>query len=252
MSRFAAPLAAAILATLLNGPLRADDARDANAVLDKAIQAVGGTDRLGKMQGYTVKGKGTISVGGTDNHFTSQATVQGIDHCRAEFAGEFGGNKVQAVTVLSGGKGWRKFGDTVTPLEGGALAAEKQSIYLQIVVTNPAVLKGHGFKLATGGEETVDGKPAVGLKGTGPDGKEFTLYFDKQSGLPVRLKATVTGFMGQEVRQETTYSDFKDFGGVKKATRATAKRDGEPFMKQELTEFKPLEKAAPDVFAEPK
>ena len=39
----------------------------------------------------------------------------------------------------------------------------------------------------------MKGKPAAALKVTGPDGKDFTLYFDKESGLPVRMVAKVIG-----------------------------------------------------------
>ena len=90
------------------------------------------------------------------------------------------------------------------------------------------------------------------MKITGPDGKDFTLYFDKESGLPVKMVATVAGFQGQDYTQETLFSDYKDFGGIKKATKVVVKRDGEPFITQELTEFKVLDKVEPDTFTEPK
>jgi hypothetical protein len=97
----------------------------------------------------------------------------------------------------------------------------------------------------------VDGKPAVGIKVTGPDQKDFTLYFDKESGLPVKLTAKVVGFQGSEHDQETFYKDYKDFDGIKKATKVESKRDGEDFSKSEITEFKVLEKVDAQTFAEP-
>ena len=78
------------------------------------------------------------------------------------------------------------------------------------------------------------------------------MYFDKESGLPVQVVAKVTGFMGEEFTQETTYSDYKEFSGIKKATRATSKRDGEKFIETEITEFKVLDKVDPKTFEEPK
>src|SRR5262249_10725168 len=149
-----------------------------------------------------VKAKGTLSLNGNDNEFMSQATVKGIDHYAGEFEGDFNGNKFKGVTVVRGDKGWRKFGDQTMDLDGEALANEKRNIYLQVVPALLVPLKGKGFKLAKGGEEKVDGKPAVGLKVTGPDGKDFTIYFDKESGLPVRQVARVVGFNGEEFDQE--------------------------------------------------
>ena len=85
-------------------------------------------------------------------------------------------------------------------------------------------LKGKGFKIEAAGEDKVDDKPAVGIKVTGPDGKDFKLYFDKESGLPVKLVATVIGFGGDEFTQETTYANYKDFDGTKKATKISQAR----------------------------
>ena len=155
------------------------------------------------------------------------------------------------MTVLNGDKGWRKFGDNKMDLDGDALANEKRQIYLQVIPSPLLPLKGKGFKLEAAGEEKVGDKPAVGIKVTAPDGKDFTLYFDKESGLPVKLVAKVVGFQGDEFTQETTYKDYKDFDGIKKATKVESKRDGENFIKSEITEFKVLDKVDPKTFSEP-
>jgi hypothetical protein len=42
------------------------------------------------------------------------------------------------------------------------------------------------------------------------------------------------------------------FGGIKKATKVEARRDGEKFLEQEITDFKPVEKVDPKTFPEPK
>jgi hypothetical protein len=63
--------------------------------------------------------------------------------------------------------------------------------------------------------------------------------------------AKVISFGGQEVTQETTYSNYKDFGGIKRATKVESKRDGEKFIDAEITDFKVLDKVDPKTFAEP-
>jgi hypothetical protein len=119
-----------------------------------------------------------------------------------------------------------------------------------IVAIHP--LKGKGFKVEAAGTEKVGDKPAAVLKVTGPDGKDFKIYFDQESGLPVKQVAKVIGFMGEEFTQETSYAGYKDFGGIKKATKVEGKRDGEKFIEQEITDFKPVEKVDPKTFTEPK
>jgi hypothetical protein len=113
-------------------------------------------------------------------------------------------------------------------------------------------LKTEDFKVESAGEEKVGDAETDVVKVTGPDGKDFKLFFDKKSHLPVKLVAQVRGFMGEEFTQETTYSGFKDFDGIKKATKHVVKRDGMAFIEAEITEFKVLDKVDAETFAEPK
>jgi hypothetical protein len=223
---------------------------DPSAVLDKAIKALGG-EKLDKVDAISWKSKVAITFNDNTNEFTSHATLQGLDHYRAEMDGEFGGNPFKGVTVFNGDKGWRRFGENKMELEGDALANQKRQIYLQVIPALPTLLKGKGFKLAAAAEEKVDGKPAAGIKVTAPDGKDFTLYFDKETGLPAKLVAQVSGFQGDEFTMETTFTDYKEFDGIKKATKAESKRDGQAFVKSEISEFKVLDKVDPKIFSEP-
>jgi hypothetical protein len=252
MQRFIGAVLATVLAASLGSPARADDDKDTKAVLDKAIKALGGEENLAKAGTSTWKSKGKLIFGGNENPFTSDTTVQGIDHFRNEFEGEFGGNKVKGVVVLAGDKGWRQFGDNNMELDKGGLANEKRTVYLQVVPITLLPLRDKAFKVAAAGAEKVGDKPAVALKVTGPDGKDFTLAFDKESGLPVKMVAKVLDFMGNEFTQETTYGEYKEFQGVKKATKLESKRDGEKFLESQVSEFKILDKVDPKTFAEPK
>jgi hypothetical protein len=241
-----------VVAAVLAGPVRADQDQDVQAVLNKAIKALGGEENLGKLKAATWKYKGNFFIEGNANKFSGQTTIQGTDHLRQEFRGEFMGNKVEGVTVISGKMGWRKFGDQVMELDNDAVANEKRALYLQMIPTTILPLKQKGFKVKKAGEEKIGGKPAVALKITAPDGKDFKLFFDKESGLPVKQVAKVTGFMGEDATQETTYANYKDMGGIQKATKTESKRDGQKFMEVTITEFKVVEKVDAKTFTEPK
>jgi hypothetical protein len=120
-----------------------------------------------------------------------------------------------------------------------------------VVPATLVALKGKGFTVKAAADEKVGGKPAAVLKVKGPDGKDFTLYLDKESGLPVKQVAKVAGFMGDEFTQETTFGSYKNFGGIKKATKIENKRNGMKFLTLEVTEFKALDKVDPKTFAKP-
>lgn len=241
----------AAIVGLLVLPVRADNP-PATEVLDKAIKALGGQEKLEKLHAFSVKAKGKVTLESGTNPISSETTLEGIDHFRSKFEGEFNGNKVEGVTVLSGDKGWRRFNDQTMEMDADAVKNEKRTVYLMVAPATIMPLKSKDFKVEPVADEAVKGKPAAALKVTGPDGKDFTLYFDKESGLPVRMVAKVIDWMGQEYVQDVTYSEFKDFGGIKRATKVSLKRDGDDFVEQEITEFKLLEKVPADTFAEPK
>jgi hypothetical protein len=247
MSRYIATVFTAVILFVPSLPARAAEG-DAKEILDKGIKALGGEEKLAKAEAITWKTKGTIKFNDNENEFTGFVTIKGLDHFRRESAND----QFSVVVVLAGEKGWRKFGDNASELEGDGLANEKRRVYLEVIPATLVPLKGKGFKFEAGGEEKVGDKPAVSLKATGPDDKTFTIFFDKESGLPVKMTAKVVGFQGQENDLETTYSDYKDFDGIKKATKIEVKRDGETFQKMEHSDFKVLDKVDSDVFTEPK
>jgi hypothetical protein len=251
MKQLLGALLGTVIVFALGGPTWAED-KEATAILDKAIKALGGEEKLAKVKATTWKATGKVSFAGNESDVSIQATTQDLDHVRQEFESELGGMKVQILTVLAGDKGWGKFGDRKIDLNKDRLANQKRDLYLQVVPVTLVQLKGKDFKVAAAGEEKIDGKPAVGLKVTAPDDKDFTLFFDKESGLPVKLVAKVMTFQGKEAKQETTFSNYKEFDGIKKATKIETKRDGEKFSELEITEFKVLDKVDPKTFDEPK
>jgi hypothetical protein len=213
---------------------------------------LGGAEKLGAAKAVTWKSKGKIRRNDSESDFSSKVTTRGIEQFRQDFEGDFGGNPVKGVTILVGDKGWRKFGEESNKLEDDALANQKRTVYLQVVGQMPQFLNADGFKVEAADEEKVGDKPAVVLKVTGPDGKDFQLFFDKESGLPVKMTATVAGRQGAESAQETTYANYKDFDGIKRATKVETKRNGKKYLDAEISDFKILEKVDPKTFAEPK
>ena len=250
-SRFAA-LALMLVGTLGGGAARwarADDA--AQAIITKGIEALGGQAKLTKATALKWKVAGKLTIEGNDNDFAVSYTTQGIDHSRTEFQGEFNGNEIKGTTVLDGNKGWRSFGES-NPLDADAIENEKRNTYLQVVPVTLVPLLDKGFKTEAAGEEPVNDKPASVVKVTAPDGKTFRLLFDKTSGLPVKLVATVVGFGGDDYEQVSIYKDYQEMSGIKKATNVELTRDGNPFLKVTLKDFQVVDKLPADAFAEPK
>lgn len=251
MKRFVAAVLAIGLMVSFGQLTCADENPAAKAVIDKAVSALGGADKLAAVKALTWKSKGKITFNGDESKFSSQTTLQDLDHFRQEFEGEFGGNPIKGVTVLAGAKAWRKIGDDANELDGDQLANQKRVVYLQLVPATILPLKEKSFKIESVTDDKIDGKPAIALKVVGPDSKDFKILFDKESGLPMKTIATVLGFTGEEFTQETVYGDYKDVGGIKRATKVEIKRDGMKFIEQELSDIKALDKVDSKTFAEP-
>lgn len=239
-------LALALAAAVAPAAAGDDPKADPAAVIDKAAKALGVADK--PPAAVLTKAKVTVHFGGKAFESETTTTAEGADRGRSESDGEFG----ETVTAVAGDRGWRVVNIDILDLDADALAKEKRNLYLAAVAVDPAVLKGKGFKVAVAADEAVDGKPAVVLAGTGPDGKAFKAFFDKESGLPVRVSAPgVAGFTGDEADQVWTFAEYKDFGGVKRPAKTTVTRGGQPFMTQRLTEFKVLDRVPPKLYEKP-
>jgi hypothetical protein len=112
-------------------------------------------------------------------------------------------------------------------------------------------LKGPGFKVQAAGEEQVEAEPAFVVKVTCPEGSDMAISFNKNSGRPVKVAGKVFALDDRELMQETIFAAYKNFGGIHVATRLEVKIDGKPYRRQELTEFKILDKVEPSTFSTP-
>jgi hypothetical protein len=74
----------------------------------------------------------------------------------------------------------------------------------------------------TVGEEEIDGKPAWKVQLTPKEGKPEIFYFDKNSGLLVRMTQTVSSALG-EIPVEVSLTDYRDVGGIQTPFALTQK-----------------------------
>ena len=246
---------AVILCVFVSGSGRmvsADENKDVEAILDKAIKALGGEDKLTKIKAVAWKGKGKMVVGDNQEHeFTGQTIAQGLDHFKSELdvEGVFG-KQLKMLSVLNGDKVWLSVGGMALQPEH-ALAGMKRSAYLTLIPLTVVRLKGPGFKLQAAGEEQVEAEPALVIKVTCPDGSDMAISFNKNSGRPIKVAGKVFALDDREVMQETIFGAYKNFDGIHVATRLEVKIDGKPYRKQELTEFKILDTVDPSTFSTP-
>ena len=235
-----------------SGHMVSADEKGARAILDKAIKALGGEDKLTKIEAVAWKCKGKMIIGDNQEHeFTSQTIAQGFDRFRSELKVDgVVGRQLRMRSVLNRDKVWLSVGGMALHPDH-ALAGMKRSAYLALIPVTVVPLKGPGFKVQAAGEEQVEGEPALVIKVTCPDGSDMAISFNKNSGRPVKAAGKVFALDGRDVVQETTYGAYRNLGGIHVATRLEVKIDGKPYRRQELTEFKILDKVEPSTFSTP-
>ena len=244
--------ATAVVFVLVLIPSLTAEETSARSVVEKAVQALGGEEKLARAKAFHFQAQGKIVLNGNEYDGTFEATIDGLERRRMEFDGDAGGMSFKVVSIVNKNRAWRHYFDMALPLNAHLVANERRLLYIQQCQTTLAPLKGTDFKMELAGEEKLNDRAATILKITGPDGKDFKLWFDKESGLPVKMEARVLGLQEQEVLQETFLSDYQTADGIRYAGKIEIKREGQPYATQRITSFNIVEKPNGALFDEPK
>ena len=185
----------------------------ADQVLDKYIQAIGGTQRLATLTSLTAKG--TYSGYDTDQAKASveifaKAPAQRTTIVHAPFG--------DSVRVYDGRAAWIASPDKplpLMPLTGGNLDGAK----VEAIVWFPTQIK-QAFSQWRVTSASIDDREVRVLQGNNPRQPPVNFYFD-EAGLLVRLVRLVDTAVGR-VPTQVDYADYRDVSGVKMPFRWTA------------------------------
>jgi len=193
---------------------QAPDVPSANEILDKYIQALGGTQRLSKLTSFVAKGtfrgftaaddKGPVELFAKS---PSQRTM--IIHT------SMGDN----TTTYDGRAGWSAVPGNfipVLPLAGADLDGAKVEAELAF----PERIKQSLTDWLVGFPATIDNRTAQVVQGKSAAGMPVKLYFDAETGLLMRLIRFTKSPLGRNTTQ-IDYTDYRDVSGVKMPFRMT-------------------------------
>jgi hypothetical protein len=236
---------AVALAAVAHGPVRADDPA-ARTLVDKAVQAAGGPEKLARFQAATWKETGTYYGMGDGLPYTGKYAVQWPDRFRMEIEGVF-------TMGLDGDKGWVESQGNAQEMEKEQVAEQKANRYAGWVATLLPLQKDKSFQVAPLPEAKVDNRPAAGVKVSHAGQGDVSLYFDKQNGLLVKseYRAKAQDLGGKEALYETFYQNYQKVEGAQVPTKFFMNRDGKRFIEAEVSEFKPADKLDAKLFAKP-
>ncbi len=251
--RLSATLALALLFGFL-APARADD-KESRAIIDKAIKAMGGEEKLTKSMKATWKAKGTFHGMGVPIEYTGEWAMLAPEKSRVQINFEVNNEKAMFVMVYDGKQGWRKFvlGNDAMEMDFGKdeLEEAKEGLWSSYVGALVPLKDAKVFTLAPLGEVKVENKPALGVKVSSKGHRDLNLYFDKDSGLLVKSEGRVRNEGGQEVEQEMFFLEYKEFNGAKSPTKIKINREGKLYVDGETTEYQVVDKFDEKTFTKP-
>lgn len=218
---------------------RADD--DAQKIIDKALKAVGRSadDKLGAL---TWKGKGIFYGMGNEIAYTGTWSTHYPDKSRVDIDNAF-------TIVVNGDKGWMSQGGNVMELTKDQMDEQRESIHADYVL-ELVPLRGKEYTLKVTGESKVDDKAVIGVLVSRKGRRDCALYFDKETGLPSKMRQTVKE-NDKELEQETIIKEYMTVGKVKVPGKILVKREGKNYVDGEVTEYKFVDKLPDGTFEKP-
>jgi photosynthetic reaction center cytochrome c subunit len=222
-------------------------APSADQILDRYIQAVGGTQQLAKLKSFSAKG--TYQGFDTDfgkvpvDVFAASAPYRRATVIHLDYG--------DSTATYDGQEAWAAAPSAVAPvpvipLLGGYLEGAK----VDAQISFPGQIKQDLKNWRVGFPEiSIDNHPAQIVEGTTPGGIRVKLYFDKQSGLLVRQVRYINTAVGI-TPSHIEYSDYRDVAGVKMPFHWTVTWvDGNSTF--ELSDIQPNTQIAASKFAKP-
>jgi len=184
----------------------ADRVPTVDAIFDKYIQALGGADKLAALKTWTAKA--TSHLFGETNEDPAEiyakapnllATV--VHQREGDLARTYDGKEAWVVLPLTVTKEYELHGGL---LEGGKLDAQ---------MAFPLGLKGFFKTWHVGFPTTLEGKDVYVIQGTNGPGLLATFYFDRKTGMLLRMMRAATSAVGR-VPTQIDYLEYRPVAGV--------------------------------------
>jgi hypothetical protein len=227
---------------------RSDELDESKAIVEKAIKAAGGKDKLARINAFSARVKMTFKEGKSVDRYTADVMVQGFDRIRIVMA--LGDNDKVETTVINGDKGSIKWGTELLVMPEKMVNEYKNRLYgLRLAYTLTPLLE-KGVSLVALAEIRVNDRPAVGMIATKKDRPDIKLYFDKATNLPAQLEFEINAPGGKKT-VVCVFGDYKDFNGTEHFTKVMSKTGNELTVEAEFADVKLLEKLDAKLFALP-
>ncbi len=195
------------------------DGIDAQTIIEKYIDAVGGREKLSAVNSFIMKSQASTPMGDVTT------TIQGKDNTKVNMKVEASGMVVQEITF-------------------NGLKAEVGGVQGSQVITDPKqfdrfrdmaqfaeeleYFNSDNYKITFQGKDKVDDEPAYKIQVMKSDGSTTTEFYNATSGLKMKEVMNVEA-NGQQITTTQKLDDYQVVEGVKVPMKMTLSGGGMPF-----------------------
>jgi hypothetical protein len=236
-----------------------DDQAEAQAILDKAIKALGGEEKLAKFTSFTAKIQEKSYLGSGET-VESTKTISCLlpDRKRIEIVRSSDRFKVNLTYVLNGKEGWLSSEGKTRDLTKGQIAQLRDQAVDEMELRDQLPrFKGKGYKLLSLGGSKVGLRAVVGIEIQHEGEPDVQFYFDRVTGLPLKREwmhevgATLAIPQPDRVKSTIVFDDYKEVGGIKFPAKKKIHCDAGTAREVEISEVKIVENFSEKTFAKP-
>ncbi|MCS7274101.1 MAG: insulinase family protein [Candidatus Bipolaricaulota bacterium] len=177
---------------------------DAKALLEKALAAQGGFERVAQIRDTYTKSRGSVFQGGRESKRDDELWIKLPNKLRLQM--KFPGG--EALLVYDGVQVWLQFGGQVRDYTAQALEDVREAIELDPLLMLWNIAR-EGYQFELGGKDQVEGQEVQIVRVTNERGKSADLYFDLKKFVPLKI-VTQTA---EGKKRERLLSDYRQVEG---------------------------------------
>jgi hypothetical protein len=232
-------------------PVQNEEPPALRKVIDKAIRARGGSEKLRRFAAITFKVQGKSFRGGTTREYSCEFANQLPERqwLRGQFEGP--GRKDKVTSAIDGTHQWTVLNGTTTHTPPEGLGPWHEALYVDWV-TSLRPLRSRGVVLRLLDDARVGERAAAVVEVTAKGHRPVTLFFDKENGSLLKSAARVKDIArNKEVTREEFYSAYREVQGVKLPMKIEVREDGRRSSESRRSDVNLLEKLDDKLFVEP-
>lgn len=229
-----------VVLLLLVGVLPVHAQETPRTVIERAIAAHGGYEKLSRARADRARLRGNVHAGSSVVPFTSEVTVQLPQRYRSAVTMGEGVAAHTIVHEMDGSQVTITVDGKPQSAQGAQVNQLRQTLELEAALRLVPLLDEKAYALSHLGEFGLLGRVVVGVGVRGQGQRDLKLYFDRETALLVKTEQLIDG-LGKDIRQEVYYRDHREVAGHVRPGRAAAYRDGKKVMETELIDVVRLE-----------